>query len=72
MTRWRLVALGVGLTLTSASAQQAPSQPLFRSSVDLVTIDVVATSANGAPVANLQADEKAAYDKLATDLKPAG
>ncbi len=30
-------------------------QPTFRSSVDLVTIDVVATTANGAPVANLTA-----------------
>ena len=57
MTRWRLVVLGVALTLTTASAQQSPSQPTFRSSVDLVTIDVVATTANGAPVANLKAED---------------
>jgi VWFA-related protein len=57
MTRWRLVVLGVGLTLTTASAQQPSPQATFRSSVDLVTIDVVATSANGAPVANLRADD---------------
>lgn len=57
MTRWRLVVLGVALTLTTASAQQAPSQPTFRSSVDLVTIDVVATTANGAPVPNLKVED---------------
>jgi VWFA-related protein len=57
MTRWRLVALGVCLTLTTASAQQPASQPTFRSSVDLVTIDVVATTANGAPVPNLKAED---------------
>ncbi|MSO51776.1 MAG: VWA domain-containing protein [Acidobacteria bacterium] len=55
MTRWRLVALGLGLTLTTASAQQP--QPTFRSSVDLVTIDVVATTANGAPVPNLTVND---------------
>ncbi len=55
MTRWRFVVLGVGLMLTTASAQQAPPQATFRSSVDLVTIDVVATTANGAPVPNLTA-----------------
>jgi VWFA-related protein len=53
MTRWPLVALGVALALSTGAAQQ----PTFRSSVDLVTIDVVATSANGAPVPNLQADD---------------
>lgn len=57
MSRSRLVVLGVVLTLTTASAQQAPTQPTFRSSVDLVTIDVVATTAGGAPVANLKAED---------------
>ncbi len=57
MTRSRLVVLGVALSLTTASAQQAPTQPTFRSSVDLVTIDVVATTAGGAPVANLKAED---------------
>ena len=57
MTRWRLVVLGAVLTLTTASAHQASSQPTFRSSVDLVTIDVVATTASGAPVPNLKAED---------------
>ena len=48
-----LVVLGVALALTTGAAQQ----PTFRSSVDLVTIDVVATTANGAPVPNLTADD---------------
>jgi len=52
-----LVGAGVALMLTTASAQQAPPRPTFRASVDLVTIDVVATAANGAPVANLKADD---------------
>lgn len=52
-----LIGAGVALMLTTVSAQQAPAQPTFRSSVDLVTIDVVATTANGAPVANLTADD---------------
>jgi VWFA-related protein len=53
MTKGALVFLGAALALASAAAQQ----PTFRSSVDLVTIDVVATTANGAPVANLTADD---------------
>ena len=32
-------------------------QPTFRAGVDLVTIDVVATSPNGAPVHNLKAED---------------
>ena len=39
----------------SGAAQQGPVQTTFRSGVDLVTIDVVATSAGGAPVHNLTA-----------------
>ena len=53
MTRWRFVVPGVLLALTTAAAQQ----PTFRSSVDLVTIDVVATTSNGAPAHNLTVDD---------------
>jgi len=53
MTKGLLIALGVALALSTGAAQQ----PTFRSSVDLVTIDVVATTANGAPVANLKAED---------------
>ena len=42
---------------TAISGTGAAQQPTFRSSVDLVTIDVVATTANGAPVANLKAED---------------
>lgn len=52
-----LIGAGATLLLTTVSAQQAPAQAIFRSSVDLVTIDVVATAANGAPVRNLTADD---------------
>ncbi len=52
-----LIGAGATLLLTTASARQAPGQPTFRSRVDLVTIDVVATGANGAPVAHLKAED---------------
>lgn len=69
MTTWRAVAFGVGITLAGSvlglagastpgsrlAATDGTQQPTFRSSVDLVTIDVVATTANGAPVPNLTA-----------------
>ncbi len=54
MTRWRVLVLGVGLVWSTGGSAQ---QPTFRSSVDLVTIDVVATTANGAPVHNLKAED---------------
>ena len=57
MTRWRFVVPGVVFALTTVTAQQPPPQPTFRSSVDLVTIDVVATTADGAPVHDLTADD---------------
>jgi len=38
-------------------APESDQQPTFRSSVDLVTIDVVATTANGAPVHDLTAED---------------
>jgi VWFA-related protein len=50
-------ALLVAAVATAAAQQQAPPQTTFRSGVDLVTIDVVATRANGAPVPNLTADD---------------
>lgn len=52
-----LLGAGVAPLLSSVAAQQAAPQPTFRSSVDLVTIDVVATTANGAPVHNLKAED---------------
>jgi VWFA-related protein len=55
MTKGVFVVACVVLALATGAAQQPAPQPTFRSSVDLVTIDVVATSANGAPVPNLTA-----------------
>ena len=52
-----LIGAGVAPMLSSVAAQQAAPQPTFRSSVDLVTIDVVATTANGAPVHNLKVED---------------
>lgn len=52
--------VGVGLVVAVATVvaqQQPPPQTTFRSGVDLVTIDVVATRADGAPVHNLTADD---------------
>ena len=54
----------VAILLVVLVAQRAPraaglqdGQPVFRAGVDLVTIDVVATGANGAPVLNLRAED---------------
>ena len=54
----------VAFLLVVLVAQRAPrgaglqdGQPVFRAGVDLVTIDVVATAANGAPVRNLRAED---------------
>ena len=54
----------VAILLVVLVAQRAPradglqdGQPIFRAGVDLVTIDVVATAANGAPVRNLRAED---------------
>lgn len=58
MIRATIIAIGVVAAVATAIAQQPASpQTTFRSGVDLVTIDVVATSANGAPVHNLTADD---------------
>lgn len=57
MIRGALIVLGVGFALATGFAQQPQPQTTFRSGVDLVTIDVVATSANGAPVHNLRAED---------------
>lgn len=70
MTRWRVVVLGVGLAVSTSvlglagsspdarrPTPESEQQPTFRSSVDLVTIDVVATTANGSPVHDLKAED---------------
>lgn len=57
MNRGLLVFVGIVTAWGSGAAQQPPPQSTFRSGVDLVTIDVVATSANGAPVHNLRAED---------------
>lgn len=71
MTIWHRVAFAMGVAVTTSALALAGSstpdsrhpsfdhtqQPTFRSSVDLVTIDVVATTASGAPVANLKAED---------------
>lgn len=45
------------------SAEQAPSsQPVFRSGVELVTIDVVATTRDGKPIHNLKAGDFELYE----------
>jgi VWFA-related protein len=50
------IAAGMAAVLT-ASAEQAPPQPVFRSGVELVTIDVVATTGDGQPIHNLKASD---------------
>jgi VWFA-related protein len=58
--RWNLAAAVVGLLLagtTGVIGGQAPSQPVFRSGVELVTIDVVATGRDGNPIYNLKASD---------------
>jgi VWFA-related protein len=55
MTKGVLVVACLALALATGAAQQPAPQPTFRAGVDLVTIDVVATTANGAPVPNLTA-----------------
>lgn len=46
-------ALAAGTVLSA----QSPGQPVFRAGVELVTIDVVATSADGRPVHGLRQDD---------------
>lgn len=50
------IAAGMAAVL-AASAEQAPPQPVFRSGVELVTIDVVATTRDGQPIHNLKASD---------------
>ena len=58
MIRGAVVGALVVAAVATAIAQQQPTpQTTFRSGVDLVTIDVVATRADGAPVHNLTADD---------------
>ena len=44
------------------SAEQAPQQPVFRAGVELVTIDVVATTGDGSPIHNLKAADFELYE----------
>jgi len=46
---------------TALAAEQA-SQPVFRSGVELVTIDVVATTRDGTPIHNLKAEDFELYE----------
>ena len=58
MIRGAVAGVGLVAAVATAMAQQPPApQTTFRSGVDLVTIDVVATRANGAPVHDLTADD---------------
>ena len=53
-----MVRMGAGVALLAAGVvAAAQSQPVFRSGVELVTIDVVATSSDGKPVHGLKADD---------------
>ncbi len=54
-----VAVLSYGVAMSGSGAAQ---QPTFRSSIDLVTIDVVATTANGAPVPNLKAEDFAIFE----------
>jgi VWFA-related protein len=52
------IVLFVGaLVAASAAAAPQPSQPVFRSGVDLVRFDVRVTDGNGRPIADLRPDE---------------
>ncbi|HEX6214816.1 MAG TPA: VWA domain-containing protein, partial [Vicinamibacterales bacterium] len=63
----RISALVLAVLAGAAlSGQQQPGQPVFRSGVELVTIDVVATGRDGRPVNDL----KAADFELLEDGKP--
>lgn len=54
----RFIAGAVASSLVAVSlAAQTPSQPVFRSGVELVTIDVVATGRDGNPVYDLKASD---------------
>jgi VWFA-related protein len=50
-------ALAAALAAGAALPAQQPAQPSFRSGVELVTIDVVATSSDGRPVHGLTQDD---------------
>lgn len=51
------VVLAAALAAGAALSAQQPAQPSFRSGVELVTIDVVATSSDGRPVHGLTQDD---------------
>jgi VWFA-related protein len=51
------IPLWLGLWLASAMLAQAPQQPVFRSGVDLVTVDVTVVDDGGRQVEDLTADQ---------------
>ena len=59
--RIRPVLIAVLAAGTALSAQSS-GQPVFRSGVELVTIDVVATARDGKPIHNLKADDFELYE----------
>lgn len=54
---WRSAAVAVLAAFASASAQDPPPQPTFRSGIDLVTVDVGVVDADGNPVRGLTRDD---------------
>ena len=59
--RTRAVLIAVLVGATALSAQQS-GQPVFRAGVELVTIDVVATTSDGQPIHNLKAADFELYE----------
>src|SRR5262245_5963479 len=67
MRQWRfgLGALACAVVLVAATGAQQPSQqrPVFRSSTELVQVDVVVRDADGNPVHGLTADDFIVFDR---------
>ncbi len=66
----RIPAVLLAVLAGAASSAQQPTQPVFRSGVELVTVDVVATSRDGTPVHNLKAaDFELFEDNVRQDVR---
>lgn len=67
MSRPALLALALGLLAAGPAAQQKPSPPqappVFRSGIDLVSIDVVVLDPEGQPVLGLTKDDFSLFDR---------
>jgi VWFA-related protein len=60
----RVAVLGAGFALAAAAlGAQQPSQPTFRSSIQLVRVDTVVVDADGNPVRGLTADDFDLFDR---------